>query len=147
MGLLGNIFKGKAQDAINQFSGNTDYLEGMCAGCALTAAAEGGIDDSEYDKTLSVIRNNKAIAAAFGSGEIEKCFARMTPKTQTRGGRAELKQEIAEVIARDKTGQMGQAILFACLDVADEGGIGPEEEKAMRDIAQICHVDYDRLAA
>lgn len=147
MGMFGSMFKGKAKDAINQFSGNKDYLEGMCSACALTAAAEGGIDDKEYEKALSVIRNNKAIGEAFGHSELEKTFARMTSKTGTRGGRAELKQEIAEVIERDRTGQMGAAILYAALDVADEGGIGPEEERIMREIAQICHVDYDRLAA
>lgn len=147
MGLMSSMFKGKAKEAINQFSGNKDYLEGMCAACALTAAAEGGIDDAEYDKTLSVIRSNTAIAASFQSPEIEAVFGRMAPKTATRSGKAELKNEIREVIARDKTGTMGQAILYACLDVADEGGIGAQEEAVMREIAQICNVSYDKLAA
>lgn len=141
------LFKGKAKDAINQFSGNKDFLEGLCAGCALTAAAEGGIDDAEYDKTLTVIRSNTAIAAAFSSTEIESVFGRMSPKTSTRSGKSELKNEIREVIARDKTGQMGQAIVLACLDVADEGGISDAEVAVMRDIASICNVNYDKLAA
>lgn len=147
MGILGNMFKGKAKDAINQFSGNKDYLEGMCAGCALTAAAEGGIDDAEYDTSLQIIRNNSAISTAFSSGEIEQVFGRMTPKTNSRSGKAELKNEIREVVARDKTGQMGTAIVYACLDVADSGGISAPEEAAMREIAQICNVNYDKLAA
>lgn len=144
--MFGSLFKGKAKDAINQFSGNKDYLEGMCAACALTAAAEGGISDDEYEKSLAVIRANKAIGEAFGSGEIENVYGRMTPKTQTRSGRAELKNEIREVVARDKTGQMGTAIIYACLDVADEGGISDAEVTVMRDIATICNVNYDKLA-
>jgi tellurite resistance protein len=147
MGLFGMSFKSNAKEAINKFAGNTDYLEGMSAGCALTAAAEGGIDDKEFDKTLTVIRSNTAIAAAFNSQQIESTFSRMTPKTATRSGKAELKNEIREVIARDKTGEMGKAILLACLDVADEGGIGPQEEAVMRDIAEICNVNYDKIAA
>ena len=147
MGLLGKMFGGKAKDAINQFSGNKDFLEGLCAACALTAAAEGGIDDKEYDKTLTVIRNNAGIAAAFSSGEIESVFGKMAPKTSTRSGRAELKNEIREVVARDKTGAMGQALVLAALDVADEGGTSAEETAVMRDIATICNVNYDKLAA
>lgn len=59
---FGLNFGRKAKDAVNQFSGNKDFLEGFCAVCALTAAAEGGIDDAEYDKTLTVIRSNTPLA-------------------------------------------------------------------------------------
>jgi tellurite resistance protein len=146
MGILGNMFKGRAKDAINAFSGNKDFLEGLCAGCALTAAAEGGIDDAEYDAALGVMRANTAIAAAFSSSEMEQCFGKMTPKTGTRSGKAELKNEIRQVIERDKTGQMGMAIILACLDVADAGGISAPEEAVMREIAGICNVNYDKAA-
>ncbi|MER9768961.1 TerB [Mesorhizobium sp. M0189] len=145
--MFGNLFKGKAKEAMNQFSGNKDFLEGMCAACALTAASEGGIDDGEYEKTLTVIRSNTAIAKGFNSTEIESVFGRMQTKTTTRSGKAELKNEIREVIARDKSGALGQAIVLAALDVADEGGISPAEVAVMRDIASICGVNYDKLAA
>lgn len=145
--MFGSMFKGKAKEAINAMSGNKDFLEGMCAGCALTAAAEGGIDDKEYDKTLAVIRSNTAISAGFGASEIEMVFGKMSPKTATRSGKAELKEEIRQVIARDKTGNMGTAIVLACLDVADEGGISDAEIAVMKDVAIICGVNYDKIAA
>lgn len=147
------MLKGKAKESINQFSGNKDFLEGLLAGCALVAAAPGddgtpgNIDDAEYEATLTVIRSNSAIAAAFSSTEIESVFGKLAPKTGSRSGKAELKNEIREVIARDKTGTMGQAIILACLDVADQGGISKSEEAVMRDIASICNVNYDKLAA
>jgi tellurite resistance protein len=139
--------KSKVAEQVNLFSGNSDYLEGLCSATALVAAAEGGISDEEYDKSLSVIRSNSAISAAFQGSQIEQCFSKMTPKTATRSGKAELKEEIRQVIARDKTGKMGQAIVYAMLDVADEGGISGPEEAIMRDIAAICNVNYDKLAA
>lgn len=145
--VFGFGLKGRAKEAVNQFNGNKDFLEGMCAGCALTAAAEGGIDDGEYDKTLKVIQSNTAIAAGFGSGEIEQVFGRMAPKTATRSGKAELKEEIRQVVDRDKTGKMGNAIVLACLDVADVGGISDAEVTVMKDIAAICGVNYDKIAA
>lgn len=146
MGLL-NMFKGKTKDAVNQFSGNKDFLEGLCAICALTAAAEGGIDDAEYDKTMVVIRANSAISAAFSSTEIESVFGKMAPKTNTRSGKSELKNEIREVLARDKTGAMGQAMMLAALDVADEGGISDAETSVLKDLANLCGVNYDKMLA
>jgi tellurite resistance protein TerB len=140
-------FGRKAKDAVNQFSGNKDFLEGLCAACALTAAAEGGIDDAEYDQTLLVISSNTAIAAAFSRSEIETVFGKMTPKTSTRSGKNELKKEIGDVIARDKTGEMGQALVLAALDVADSGGISAPEETVLRQIADLCGQNYDKLAA
>jgi tellurite resistance protein TerB len=145
--MFGFGFKGKAKDAINAMSGNKDFLQAMCAGCALTAAAEGGIVDSEYDKTLKVIQANSAISAGFGGSEIEMMFGKMAPKTATRSGRNELKEEIRDIVGRDKDGKMGQAVVLACLDVADEGGISDAEVTVMKDIAAICGVNYDKLAA
>lgn len=146
MGLFG-FGKSKAKDAINEFSGNKDFLEGMCSICALTAAAEGGIDDKEFDKTLTVIRSNTAISAGFGSDEIEKVFGRMSPKTNTRSGRSELKEEIRQVLARDKSGKLGNAMMLAALDVADEGGISEPEMAVLRDLANICGVNLDKMLA
>ena len=147
MGLFGNLLGNKAKAAVQQFSGNTDFLEALCAGCALTAAAEGGISDEEFDQTLKVIRANSAISSGFSAGEIEQVFGKMAPKTATRSGKSELKNEIREVVARDKTGAMGQAVVLACLDVADTGGISDAEVTVMKSLAEICNVNYDKLAA
>lgn len=146
MGIFG-MFKGKSAEAINQFTGNTDFLQGLCSAAAMTAAASGGIDDAEYDKTLSVIQSNAAISAAFNASQIEAEFARLSKKTGTRSGRNELKDEIRQVLARDKTGKMGYAICLAALDVADEGGVDDAEKAVLADICEICGVNYQKLLA
>ena len=135
----------KMKDATNAVSGNKDFLEGLCAATAWTAAAEGGIDDQEYDKVLTGITGNSAINGSYSASEVEKVFNRMAAKTKTRQGKSELKTEIEQVIGRDKSGKMGEAIVYTCLDVADEGGISDAEEKVMKEIAQICNVNYEKL--
>jgi tellurite resistance protein TerB len=150
MGIFGKLLGNKAKDAVQKFSGNTDFLEALCAGCALTAAADGDvgkgtIDDAEYDQTLKVIQSNSAISAGFSPRDIEACFSRLAPKTASRMGKAELKREIEEAVKRDQS--MGEAIVLACLDVADTGGISSPEEEVMKTIAQICQVNYDKLKA
>jgi len=143
--MFGKLFGGKAKDAINAFSGNKDFLEGLCAGCALVAAADGSIDDKEFDQTLRVIQANTAISAGFGAQEIETVFSKLSQKTGTRSGKSELKTEIREAVGRDKTGSMGQAIVLACLDVADQGGIDEKEMVILRDIAGLCNQNLDKL--
>ena len=146
MGFLKDMLGGKAKDAVNAFSGNKDFLEGLCAACAMTAAAEGGIDDDEFETALSVMMSNSAIAASFSGTEVEQVLGKMTKKTNTRMGKSELMDEIRQVVERDKTGKMGQAIVLVALDVADTGGISDAETAVMRKIADVCGVNYDKLA-
>lgn len=143
--MLGKLFGGKAKETINKFSGNKDFLEGMCAVCALTAAADGSIDDSEIDAAVASIKANAAISAGFGASEIESVFGKMAAKVNNRVGRMELKNEIRQVVERDKTGEMAQALILAGLDVADAGGIDEKEDKVLAELAGICGVDYNRL--
>jgi tellurite resistance protein TerB len=142
--MFGKLFGGKAKEAMNAFSGNRDFLEGMCAGCALVAAADGKIEDDEFDQTLRVIQANSAIAAGFNAQEIETTFSKLSQKTGSRSGKSELKTEIREAIERDKTGSMGNAIVLACLDVADQGGISDVETAILKDIANLCGVNYEK---
>ena len=145
MGIFGSMFKNAAKDAFTKVSGQKDVLEAMCAACARTAAAEGGIDSAEEDKAIIVIQ--KKLGATFSEAEIEREFKKRAQQTATRSGKADLMTEIEQVIRRDNDGAIGKSILYLCLDVADEGGISADEEKVMRQIAATCKVDYDKLAA
>lgn len=145
MGIFGNLLGKKANAAVQKFSGNMDFLEALCAGCALTAAAEGSIDDAEMDKTIQVIQANNAVSAGFNAQQIEQAFVKMAKQTGTRMGKSQLKDEIRQAVARDES--MGEAIVLTCLDVADTGGISKEEIEVMKMIAGLCNVNYDKLAA
>ena len=145
--MFGKLFGNRAKEAVNKFSGSTDFLEGLCAACALVAAADGEIDDKEFDMTLRVIQGNTAIAAGFNNSQIEQAFSRMQKNTGTRSGKSLLKNEIREVLDRDKTGQMGLAIALAALDVADSGGISESETVVLKDICQLTGQNFDKLIA
>jgi tellurite resistance protein TerB len=145
--MFGNLFKAKAKEAVNKFSGNKDFLEAMCAASALVAAADGTIADAEVDAAINSIKANAAIAAGFSSQEIESTFGKMSTKVNTRVGRSQLKTEIQESINRDKTGSLGMAIVLGALDVADNGGIDDKEMVVLRDIAGLCNQNLDKLLA
>lgn len=128
---LKNAFAGK----VNKYSGKKDFLEAVCAACALVSAADGELEDAEIVQTIKGISSNPQLAGAFPSREIEQTADAMCKRAQGgRVGRAGLFKEL-EDIASDK--EMAETVLLTALDVADsDGQIEPEEQKVLEKIAQ-----------
>lgn len=128
---LKNAFSG----SVNKYSGRKDFLEAVCAACALVSAADGELEDAEIAQTVKGISSNPALAGAFSSREIEQTADAMCKRAQGgRVGRAGLYKEL-EDIASDK--EMAETVLLTALDVADsDGQIEPEEKKVLEKIAQ-----------
>jgi tellurite resistance protein len=128
-------FKSKFTGSVNKFSGNKDFLEAVCAACALVAAADGELEDAEIAQTIKGIASNPALAGAFPAREIEQTADAMCKRAQGgRVGRAGLYKEL-EDIAADK--DKAETVLLTALDVADsDGQVEPEEKKVLEKIAQ-----------
>lgn len=151
MGFFSKLLGDKAKQAMAEFSGSKDFLEGMIAWCVLVAGAKGEegkprISDDEYDKTMNVLRANSNISANFDMDQVESMFGKLAPKVESRSGRNELRTEIKEAVGRDKSGKMAKAMALAGLDVADSGGIDKEEEDVMRDLCKLVGVSYDEIS-
>ena len=122
-------FKEMLAGNVNKFSGRKDFLEAVCASCALVAAADGSIDDSEVAQTIKVIASNPSLSSAFSSREIEGTAEQMLNRAGAgRTGRMGLYREI-EDIASDV--EMCETVYLAALDVADADGSVSDEEKAV----------------
>lgn len=128
---LKNAFAGK----VNKYSGKKDFLEAVCAACALVAAADGDLEDAEIAQTIKGIASNPELAGAFPSREIEQTADAMLKRAQGgRVGRNGLFKEL-EDIASDK--DMSETVLLTALDVADsDGEMEPAEKVILEKIAQ-----------
>lgn len=128
---LKNAFAGK----VNKYSGKKDFLEAVCAACALVSAADGELEDAEIVQTVKGIASNPQLAGAFSSREIEQTADTMCKRAQGgRVGRAGLFKEL-EDIASDK--EMAETVLLTALDVADsDGEMEPAEKAVLEKIAQ-----------
>jgi tellurite resistance protein len=124
----------------NKVAGKTDYLEGTTAICALVAAADGSIDDSEYEAAVNTIKANKTLGGAFPEHQISARLERDFDKAKTRPGRLELKREIAEVKDFDSK----EMALMTALEVADQGGISDDEMKVLKECAGIFGLDLNK---
>lgn len=128
-------FKNAFAGSVNKYSGKKDFLEAVCAACALVSAADGELEDAEIAQTIKGIAANPALAGAFSSREIEQTADQMCKRAQGgRVGRAGLYKEI-EDIASDK--EMAETVLLTALDVADsDGQVEPEEKVVLGKIAE-----------
>ena len=140
------FLKKKAGESVQKFSGQTDFLEGVCAAAALIAAADGDIEDSEVVATKKAVMANKALASGFDGRIIDTTIDRMLDRAGGgRVGRAGLWKEIEES-AKDP--EKAEAILCTALDVAEgDGEIEPQEKAVLDKLATILRVDLGKLMA
>lgn len=115
---------------------NEHLMEGIVAGCALVAYADGWVTTEEHDRMLGLIRGFEPIAA-FGVDDVTATFENLTERfaTDQKGGEA----AAFEAVARVKGAQRYPALLVeACCAIADaDGGFDAEERAAA---IRICEV-------
>ena len=119
---------------------NEHLMEGIVAGCALVAYADGWVTEVEHDRMLRLIRNFEPIIA-FGLDDVIVTFEAMTKQfadDQKAGERVAL-----EAVARIKGAQRYPALLVeTCCAIADaDGGFDAEERAAAIRICECLGLD------
>lgn len=119
---------------------NEHLMEGIVAGCALVAYADGWVTDSEHERMLALIRGFEPILA-FGLDDVTATFEAQTRRfaaDQTGGEAAAL-----AAVGRLKGAQRYPTLLVeaCCAIAAADGGFDAEERAA---IIRICeHLGLD----
>lgn len=129
--------KERLSGGAKKLQGKTDLLEGICAMCALVAAADGEIEDSEVGAALEALTSHTLIGAAFGSSEIERAFdAQLKRANGGHAGKLALKREIEEMKAKNASDELEMAFMIA-LDVSlSDGEMEPEERVVLEDLGK-----------
>lgn len=140
--MLGKLKK-SLLGSVNRYSGNTDFLEAICAANALVIYADGNVDDIELEAAMKSIEANPTLQSCFNSRQVTQMMDKMLKRAEGgRVGRMGLYNEIEDV-AKDP--DMSQAVMLAALDVADNDGISPEEEEVLKKISSKLNVNMDAL--
>ena len=119
---------------------NEHLLEGIVAGCALVAYADGWVTDEERVRMLGLIRGFEPIAA-FGLSDVETTFAAVTGRfvdDQEEGERAAI-----AAVTRVKGAERYPALLVetCCAIAAADGGFDEEERVAAIRICNVLGLD------
>ncbi|WP_096154063.1 tellurite resistance TerB family protein [Escherichia coli] len=136
------IFKKKTRKAITEVKKmeNRDAVEATVWGAYSIAYADGTCDAKE----IAVLEKTIAALSAFApfSGEIAQMSANIRARYEAspRSANAQALRELADVAGTAEAVD----VLCLCLDIADQDGIGPDEEAQLKKIAQALQLPLEQ---
>lgn len=138
MGFFDSFKKGAkaATESVRaDLEGNKDFLEGVCAGIALVAAADGDIEEEEKKMALKAVTGHAVLGKLYKEAQITECLTTMFNVAGTASGKLRLNREIAEVKDRLNDRAALEDIIAIMADVSSSDG--EFEEKEMKIIASV----------
>ena len=136
------IFKKKARKTFTEVKKmeNRDAVEATVWGAYSIAYADGTCDAKE----IAVLEKTIAALPAFApfSGEIAQMSANIRAQYEAspRRANAQALRELADVAGTSDAVD----VLCLCLDIADNDGVGPEEEDQLKKIAQALQLPLEQ---
>lgn len=136
------LFKKKARKAIVEVKKmeNRDAVEATVWGAYSIAYADGSCDSKEITTLEKTIAAKPAFAAFVGEIAQMSGNIRAQYESSPRSANAQAMRELADVAGTPDAVD----VLCLCLDIADNDGIGEEEEKALKKIAQALQLSLDQ---
>lgn len=133
-------------DTLNQYSGNKDFLEAVCAASAMVAAADGSVSDDEVGAAIDSATGNPTLNKIYSVSEIGTCMDAQIKRAKTASGRVGLLRELEDVAKKPQS--LREDVFLAALDVAaSDGNVSPQEDSVLSRIATTLGVDRKRLTA
>lgn len=123
---------------------NRELMEGILAGCALVAAADGGISSEEKQKMLGFVQNSDALRV-YETSQVVDTFQRFVGKFEFDFslGKAEAMKTLAKV---KKTDEARLLVRVCCAIGASDGHFDEKEKQVVREICRELHLapaDFD----
>jgi tellurite resistance protein len=141
-----SIFKklvAAATTTFNSYAGDSAFLKGVASAAANVTAADGSIDDNEIDAAIAGMQQNPLVSASYSSSQIEEALNAALSRAKSRAGRMENKRFIEALMTREVS--VRQDVFLISADVADQDGIGAQEQVVLNDIAKLLNVDGAKL--
>lgn len=146
LGLLKRVAKGASREVAAELGQNKDYLEAVCAGSALVAAADGEIEDEERKAIPGLIAANPTLAKLYQREQIEKCMESMLSRATSTSGKLWLQRELQDLRGKEKGSDMAADVIAVMIDVAGaDGEIEEPERKAIAKVAGWIGVDIKQF--
>lgn len=152
MGFLGRMMKGLsgvARDVgamADQYKGDNDFLEAVCAASALVAFADGKLEDSERAAAIRIITAHPVLSKAYDRNSIEQTLQTMLGRATDASGRHSLGRELDDIKSKQNAMQMSEDVYLIALDIAGaDGNVGDDEKVVLDKIAKKLGVDTTKF--
>jgi tellurite resistance protein TerB len=129
----------EVKDEIRQAE-NEHLMEGIVAGCALVAYADGWVTDQEHDRMLGLIRGFEPITT-FGIEDVIATFESVTSRFIADQKRGEAAALMAVAQLRGAACYPTLLVKTCCAIAAADGGFDAEERKVVIRICEALALD------
>ncbi|CTZ87593.1 tellurite resistance protein TerB [Escherichia coli] len=135
------FFKKKTRKAVIEVKKmeNRDAVEATVCGAYMISYADGTCDAKE----IAILEKTIAALPAFSpfAGEIAQMSANIRARYEAspRSANAQAIRELSDIAGTPEAVD----VLCLCLDIADQDGIGEQEEQALKKIAQALQLSLD----
>lgn len=145
-GMLKKSFGAAAKEVKAEYGENKDFLEAVCAGSALVAAADGEVEESERRKLVSIISNHAALSKLYQANVIEATAETMFKRAKDSSGRQQLARELDDIKSRPNGAQMAEDVYLIAVDIANsDGEVEPQEAEVLKKIAARLGIDTSKF--
>lgn len=137
-----------AKELNKEYGKSENFLDAVCASCALVAYADGTLEDSEKKKAMEVLTGHTQLAALYQRAQIENALNSALSHAQTASGKQELARELDRVLSLPNGTQMAEDVYLVALDVASSNAhhsIGEDEQKVLDRLAKRLNVDPSKF--
>ena len=145
-GIMKKIVAAGGKEIKAEYSQNKDFLEAVCAACALVAAADGDIEESEKRKVVSIVTGHAELGKLYQQNVIEQTAETMFRRAKDVSGRNQLARELDDIKSRQDGATMAEDVYLIALDIANaDGEIEPQEDAVLKKIATRLGVDASKF--
>ncbi|OYZ97692.1 MAG: hypothetical protein B7X99_13660 [Rhizobiales bacterium 17-65-6] len=145
-GVLKKALGAGSREVAAAYGENKDFLEAVCAGVALVAAADGDIEENERQKAVRILTNHQDLSKLYKQPDIEQTLETMFRRAREASGRQQLAREIDDIKSRPNGAKMAEDVYLVALDIAyADGELEPAEEAVLKKLAARLGVDPSRF--
>lgn len=145
-GVLKKALGAGSREVAAAYGENKDFLEAVCAGVALVAAADGDIEENERQKAVRILANHQDLSKLYKQPDIEQTLETMFRRAREASGRQQLAREIDDIKSRPNGAKMAEDVYLVALDIAHaDGELEPAEEAVLKKLAARLGVDPSRF--
>jgi tellurite resistance protein TerB len=135
-----------AREISANYSSNKNFLNAVCASAALTANADGTIEDTERNKAITLITNHDQLSKLYDRKDIEAALEHAFKASKDATGRQALARDLEGVTKLEGGAQMAEDVYLVAMDIAGaDGNVSEEEQAVMAKIAKRLSVDPSKF--
>lgn len=148
MSAIKGAFVSGAKELNKEYGKTDDFLNAICASCALIAYADGTCEDSEKKKAIEVLTGHTQLASLYQRGQIENALNSALSHATTASGKQELARQLDRVLGLPNGTQMADDVYLVAVDVASSNShhsVGEDEQRVLDKLANRLHVDPSKF--